>query len=104
VSRPAVFAPAARADLRAAVAWIAQEHPAAARALRDAALHAARRIGANPALGSTRPLLGADRFRFLRLRGFAYLAVYTADTDPPRILRVLHTARDLPALLAGHDP
>jgi toxin ParE1/3/4 len=104
VSRPAVFAPAARADLRTAVAWIAQDNPAAARALRDAALTGALRIGARPSIGATRPFLGADRFRFLLLRGFSYLMVYTADTDPPRILRVLHTARDLPAVLGGsHD-
>ncbi len=101
---PAVFAPAARADLRAAVAWIVRDNPAAARALRDAALLAARRIGANPAIGASRPFLGADRFRFFRLRGFSYLVVYAADTDPPRILRVLHTARDLPAILTRHEP
>ena len=104
MTRPAVFAPAARADLRAAIAWIAQDSPAAAQGLRDAALLAARRIGANPAIGATRPFLGADRFHFLLLRGFSYLVVYTADTDPPRILRVLHTARDLPAILTARAP
>ncbi|MDQ2803564.1 MAG: type II toxin-antitoxin system RelE/ParE family toxin [Pseudomonadota bacterium] len=85
--------------MRAAVAWIARDNPDAARALRDAVLQGARRIGGNPGIGAPRPFLGADRFRFLLLRGFSYLMVYTADTEPPRILRVLHTARDLPALL-----
>jgi toxin ParE1/3/4 len=103
MKRPAVFTPAARADLRRAVAWIASGNPAAARGLRDASTRAAARIGGNPFIGTVRPLLGADRFRFLLLRGFPYAIVYTSDTDPPRILRVLHTARDLSAILAGLD-
>jgi len=102
--RPAVFAAAARADLREAVAWIARDNQAAARGLRDAAVRAAQRIGANPFIGATRPRLGADRFRFLLLVGTSYVVVYMAETDPPRILRVLHTARDLPRVLAGLDP
>jgi toxin ParE1/3/4 len=104
VSLPAVFAPAAQADLRQAVAWIARDNPAAAGALRDAAVRGAGRLGANPYPGTTRPALGAARFRFLLLRGFSYVMVYTADTVPTRILRVLHTARDLPPLLAGLEP
>jgi len=104
VTAPAVFAPAARADLRQAVAWIARDNPAAARALREAALKAAARLGTHPHLGATRPALGAARFRFLLLGGFSYVFVYTAETTPPRILRVLHTARDLPSLLAGLEP
>ncbi|MBV9116446.1 MAG: type II toxin-antitoxin system RelE/ParE family toxin, partial [Acetobacteraceae bacterium] len=48
--------------------------------------------------------LGADRFRFLLLIGYPYVVVYTADTDPPRVLRVLHSSRDLPRILAGLDP
>ena len=93
--RPADFTSFARADLRAAVTWIAKDNPAAARALRIAAEDAAQRSGARPGIG---------RHRFLLLRGFPYLLVYTADTIPPRILRVLHTARDLPPLLADLGP
>ena len=58
----------------------------------------------NPFIGATRPRLGADRFRFLLLIGYPYVVVYTADTDPPRVLRVLHSSRDLPRILAGLDP
>jgi plasmid stabilization system protein ParE len=74
------------------------------RALRDAALRGAGRLGANPLLGATRPALSAERFRFLPLRGFSDVMVYTADTVPPRILRVPHTARDLPTILAELPP
>ena len=100
MSRPATYAPRAAQDLRDAIAWITQEHPAAAERLRQAALVAARRIGANPAIGAPRPRLADPRFRFLRLPGFPYLMIYTAGPDLPRILRVLHMARDLPLLLA----
>ena len=102
--RPADFTSFARADLRAAVTWIAKDNPAAARALRIAAEDAAQRSGARPGIGARRPHLSAGRHRFLLLRGFPYLLVYTADTIPPRILRVLHTARDLPPLLADLGP
>jgi toxin ParE1/3/4 len=104
MSRPADFTPAARSDLRAAVDWIAKDNPTAARALRIAAEDAARRIGTRPGIGAARPHLGRGRHRFLLLRGFPYLVVYTADTAPPRILRVVHTARDLPPLLADLGP
>ena len=33
---------------------------------------------------------------FLVLRGFPYVLVYRANAVPPRVLRVLHGARDLP--------
>ena len=89
---------------KTAVDWIAQDNPAAARALRTAVEQAATRIGTRPKIGATRPHLGSGRHRFLLLRGFPYLLVYTADTTPPRILRVLHIARDLPPLLADLGP
>lgn len=104
MGQPAVFAPAARTDLRQAVAWIARDNAAAARVLRDTAVRAAERLGDRPLLGTVRPALGSGRYRFLLLRGFPYVFVYTADTAPPRILRVLHTARDLPAILADLPP
>jgi toxin ParE1/3/4 len=104
MSSPAVFVPMAQADARAAVDWIARDNPATARALRNALEQAAARIGARPGIGAARPHLGSGRHRFLLLRGFPYLLVYTADTNPPRILRVLHTSRDLPPLLADLGP
>jgi toxin ParE1/3/4 len=101
---PAVFALAAQTDLRNAVEWIAKDNPAAARSLRMAAGRAARRIGDHPAIGAARPGLGAGHYRFLRLRGFPYLLVYTTAATPPRILRVLQMSRDLPPLLADVGP
>ncbi len=104
MTRPADFTPAAQHDLRAAIDWIAKDNPAAARGLSTAVGAAARRIGARPKIGAVRPHLTSGRHQFLSLRGSAYLLVYAADTTPHRILRILHTSRDLPPLLADLGP
>lgn len=104
MSRPAVLVPAARQDLREAVTQIARDNPEAARRLRARLETALRRLGANPAIGAQRPALAEARYRFLAIGGFPYLLVYTADTDPPRVLRLLHMARDIAALLGGPEP
>jgi len=96
----AVFSPAARRELLEAVRWIAQDNPAAARALRDAIVAAATRIGEFPQLGTERPDLVAPPVRLLLLSGFPYLIVYDCEADPPLVLRVLHGARDLPDIFA----
>ena len=97
----ALLSPAARRDLLAAVQWIAQDNPAAARALRDALLRATIRIGEFPDQGSQRPELAPEPYRFLALTGFPYVIVYNAVRRPPLILRFLHGARDLPEVLGG---
>ena len=94
------FTREALADLRVAVAWIARDDPAAADRLRIAAIQAATAIGEHPLIGPVRPEFAPERFRFLVLRRFPYLVVYEPDSRPPRILRVLHAAQDLAALLA----
>ena len=104
MSRPAVLVPAARQDLREAVTQIARDNPESARRLRTRLETALRRLGANPAIGAQRPALAEARYRFLAISGFPYLLVYTADTDPPRVLRVLHMARDIAAILGGPEP
>lgn len=100
---PAVLAPAAQRDLREAVTRIARDNPDAARRLRARLETALRRLGDNPAIGAQRPALAEARYRFRAVRGFPYLLVYTADTDPPRVLRVLHMARDIAAILEGSE-
>lgn len=71
----------------------------AARGLNDAVELAARRLGANPRLGSVRPYV-PERFRAWPLTRYGYLLVYDAGTDPVQILRIVHMARDLPRVLA----
>jgi toxin ParE1/3/4 len=64
---------------------------------------ASARIGAHPALGARRPHLTGERYRFWPIRRFHYLLVYTDQTDPPRIVRLVHMARDLPEVLRNLD-
>ena len=97
---PAIFGPAARADLRQALDWIAQDNEAAAHAM-QATLQSARRIVARPQLGPQRPEMLPAPFRFWRVSGFPYLLVYDAARQPPVVLRLLHMARDLRPLLAN---
>ena len=99
----AVLSPAARRDLIAAVRWIAQDNPAAARALRDAVANAAERIGEHIHIGNQRPELADERYRFVSLTGFPYLIAYNADRLPPLIVRILHGARDVPEALRDSD-
>jgi toxin ParE1/3/4 len=100
VTRSAVLTLRARAELREAIRWIGTDNLIAARGLNDAVEIAAACIGANPAIGVRRPALAPDRFRFWSLRRYGYILVYTDQTEPPRIVRIVHMARDLPLLLA----
>jgi toxin ParE1/3/4 len=94
-----LFTPAAERDLQAAAMWIARDDPASAEALLRAALTAARRLRERPGFGRIREDLAPPRYRFWSLSGFRYLIVYDTEADPPHIVRVVHTARDLPRAL-----
>ncbi len=100
---PGRFAPRARRELRQAAEWIAEDNPAAAEALLQAALRAADRIAARPGLGHVRLELAPARFRFWSLRGFPYILVLDCTRNPPVVARVVHQARDLPTTLADLD-
>ena len=95
----AILAPRARREMLDAARWIAKDNPIAATAFRDAVGAAAQRIGARPQIGAGRPHLLAEPFRFWRVAGFPYVLVYNAERDPPEIVAIIHTARDLPPLL-----
>jgi toxin ParE1/3/4 len=98
VTRPAILTPLARAELRAAIRRL--DHTAARRGLNDAVLEAAHWIGANPTIGARRPQLANLRYRFWPIPRYRYLLAYTDATDPPRIVRIVHTSQDLPRVLA----
>lgn len=97
----ATLSPRARDDLLDAVRWIAKENRLAAQALRNAVSTAANRIGAYPEIGTLRREFADPPYRFLALTGFPYVIVYNAERVPPRIVRVLHGARDIPDVLMG---
>ncbi len=52
-------------------------------------------------MGVTRPALAPEDVRFLVVSDFQFVIVYRATATPPRILRVLHGARDLQDALRG---
>jgi len=98
------FAPRAQRELRLAAAWIAEDDPAAADALLQAALRAADRVTEQPGLGRVRLDLAPARFRFWSLRGFPYLLVFDVSRNPAVVARVVHQSRDLPSVLADLEP
>lgn len=91
---PAVLTLGARRELAVALGRIAEDNADAAEQLNDAVHEAARLIGAR------RPRLATARYRFWSIPRFRYLLAYTDATDPPRIVRIVHTSRDLPRVLA----
>lgn len=97
------FAPRALKELRRAAAWIAADNPDAADGFLDAVDRAATMVGRRPALGRVRLDLAPARYRFWSLRGYPYILVFDVESDPPTVARVLHQARDLPALLDDLD-
>jgi toxin ParE1/3/4 len=95
----ATLSPRARNDLLAAVRWITKDNPAATRALKEAVAATAGRISAPPGIGVARPDLADLPYRFVALPGFPYVIVYNSQRVPPRILRILHGAQDIPEVL-----
>ena len=98
---PGRFSPRARRELREAAEWIAEDSPAAAEALLQAAIQAADMITSRPGLAHLRLDLATDRFRFWPLRGFPYILVFDVNRSPPVVARMVHQSRDLPAVLGG---
>jgi toxin ParE1/3/4 len=98
LTRPARFSGTARREFADALRGI--EHAVAAQRLKMVVEQTARRIGDRPQLGRREPALADARYRFWSVSGFPYLIVYRPDTSPPSIVRFVHTARDLPPLLA----
>jgi toxin ParE1/3/4 len=97
--KPATLSPAADRDLSDAVRWIAKDNPAAARALRSSVAKAATTIGDFRYAGSVRPEIVDAPYQCFALRGFPCVILYDAERSPPRIMRILHGARDLPEVL-----
>ena len=95
----AVLSPNARQDVLDITAWIAKDSSRAAKAFLDTLSAALGNIGAFPNMGRVRPEFARAPYCFLPLRGFSYLIAYDPTHRPPLVLRILHTARDLPASL-----
>ncbi|NGZ28490.1 MAG: type II toxin-antitoxin system RelE/ParE family toxin [Magnetococcales bacterium] len=96
---PAVFTGRARRDILMATQWMAKDNPLVAQALREAIKQAAILLGNYPLSGRERPDLVNGSYRFLAITGFSYVLVYDSLPRPPIVVRVIHGARDLPALM-----
>ncbi len=93
----AAFSPAVERDLEDAVRYVARTNVVAARKLQQALRDAAYLLGCHPEAGRRQPRLVWERFRIWSVTWFTYVVVYDPTPRPPEILRVLHTARDLPS-------
>jgi toxin ParE1/3/4 len=96
---PAVLSRPADADLSDAARWIKKNNPGAAARFKTAVVAALTQIGDNPGSGFQRPEFLPDRYRIVVLTDFPYLLIYDCVRRPPVVVRILHGARDLPALL-----
>ena len=92
-----VLTPAAEADLVEIWDFIAADNPAAASRVLDAFESAFDRFADFPESGHFREDLADTRHRFAMV--YSYLIVYRWQPRPIQIIRVLHAARDVEAML-----
>ena len=92
-----VLSAAAEQDMAAIDRHISANNPDAAVRVLRALREAMRALAEHPAMGHARADLTARPFRFWRVS--AYLIIYQPDMSPLPVLRVLHSARDIAALL-----
>ncbi len=94
---PYTLAPAAQRDLRALQAYIAQENIQVARRVLAEIRAACTRLANHPHLGHTREDLTDQPVCFWLVR--TYYIIYRPETCPLEIVRIVHSARDIPHLL-----
>ena len=94
------FTPQALSDLLDIWSFIAQDNPAAADQVADAVFGACDFLADSPFAGRIRKELTPLPVRFWVVQPYSnYLIVYDPEKKPLQIIRVLHSARDLPSLL-----
>lgn len=92
--------PLAESDLTEIRYYLKQQSEDAPRRVLDALHEAMMRLADMPHLGHVRDDLTDEPFRFWSV--FSFLIIYRPETDPLQIIRVLHGARDVKALLGGN--
>lgn len=98
-----VLSDEARSDLFEVWAFVAADNPPAADRLERDIMQACTLLARRPDIGHRRPDLCADgsvRFHTVRIW---YLIVYEIDTQPLRIVRILHGAREVAGELEGEE-
>jgi toxin ParE1/3/4 len=96
-----VIAPVARFDLDEIWIYYAidLQNPDAADRIRDELFDAFEKLARTPGMGHFRSDLAAEPLRFWHVRN--HLIVYRSEKRPVEIVRVLHGARDVQAILGG---
>ena len=96
-----VFTDEARADLFEVWSYVAEDHLPSADELERDLMDACAKLARCPGIGHRRrDLCDGPSVRFHTVRTW-YLIVYEVDTEPLRILRILHGARDAGRELRG---
>ncbi|MGA2747784.1 MAG: type II toxin-antitoxin system RelE/ParE family toxin [Verrucomicrobiota bacterium] len=96
-----ILAPAAKADLAEIWMYYATEagDPDLADRMRDELFMSIRAVARSPGIGHLRRDLADEPLRFHKVR--SYLIIYRGETKPVQIVRVLHGARDVRAVLGS---
>ena len=90
----------AQADLWEIHAYIAKDNPAAARRIVERLRTQARKLAATPGIGRSRKDLRPDLFSFPVGK---HVLFYRPQPGGIVLVRVIHGARDLPALFSATD-
>jgi len=95
-----VLAPLAKADIAEIWTYYARDvgDPKLADRMRDEIFEGIRSAARAPHIGHLRPDLAKEPLRFCRVR--RYLIIYRSEAEPIQIVRVLHAARDVQAVLS----
>ena len=92
--------PSAENDLFEIWCYIARDSTEAANRVEEAIHDACRLLARSPQAGQERPDLTRRAIRFWTVTPFKkYIVVYDPDARPLRVLRILHGARNVRALL-----
>lgn len=92
----------AEADLAQIVDYIAQQSPRSALKVFDSLHEAMRNLAQFPGMGHRRYELSDEPVLFWKV--YSYLIVYRAERKPLHVLRIIHGARDLRAILGKTEP
>ena len=94
------FTPQAVSDLFDIWNFIAHDSPAAADRVEETVFRACEFLAESPLAGRMRKELTPLPVRFWVVQPYSnYLIVYDPGKKPLQIIRILHTSRDLPAVL-----
>ncbi|MEE9293711.1 MAG: type II toxin-antitoxin system RelE/ParE family toxin [Phycisphaerae bacterium] len=92
-----LLTPEAVDDLNAVEEYLSQRSPGVAGRVLAELREAMRRLAGMPGIGHLREDLADEPLRFWTV--YSYLIVYRPETKPLQIIRVLHGARDVKAIL-----